>query len=181
MASLVLPLSSFPFLFCRFTDPKSCDKRLCHRCGLFTPLHPGMWWCLVAAKYWLTAWGEGVQEYLSHSSQEQHSKPQSKSTHLLWFYPGEISDPAQLGSLWLCLKPPTRFWVQTLLSAHFCDPWNIYITNLLATEIASHWSSVQKMSWHESSGHAEHFILLTSGECEWWLLSRLTTQGEVTA
>lgn len=36
------------------------------------------------------------------------------------------------------------------------------------------------MSWQTSCGHAEHFILLTSGKKEWWLLGRLTTQREVT-
>lgn len=57
------------FSLCVLTDLKSCDKCLCHRCRLLTPLHSGMWWCLVAAKYWLAAWGEGVQEYSSHFSQ----------------------------------------------------------------------------------------------------------------
>ena len=150
------------------TDLKSCDKRSCHRCRLFTPLQPGMWWCLVAAKYWLTAWGAGVREPLSLSSQVYLSKPQSKSTHFLCLilWKSQILSPPSSGLSLPGSASNTKqdLWVQTLLSAHFCDPRIIYITSLLATASAPWYSTSPKdvlACFH--AGYAEHFILLTRG------------------
>lgn len=122
VTSSVLPLSYFPFIILTaYWLTGQRPEVLCDRCRLFTPLHPAMWWCLVTAKYRLTAWGEGVEECLSLC--KCGSLSLKVNQHI---FSGFITG--------LCLKHQT-------LWAHFCDPRIIYITTLLATASASHWYS----------------------------------------
>lgn len=62
-----LSLSSSPFMFWPTLGPVINVRVIAAR--LLTSFHRGMWWCLVAAKHWVIARGEGVQDYSFHLGQ----------------------------------------------------------------------------------------------------------------
>lgn len=105
------------------------DRWWCHRHGLFTP---GMWWCLVAAKFGLAAWCDSVQKDLCLCSQRQHSKHLSKSAHItllcLWKSQTDYVPMILCGST---LNNSQDIWVQVLLSLHFSNTWILLMQYLL--------------------------------------------------